>query len=149
MRSNVFEAFIGGLVVILAAAFLFYGFSITKSNDGDNYTIYATFNRVDGIQIGSDVRLSGIKIGTVSEQSLDQTNYEAKLSLVINKTVKIPDDSSAKITMDGLLGGSYISIEPGGSLNYILESQEILFTQGSIDLIGLVGQTLFSVEEKN
>ena len=51
--------------------------------------------------------------------------------------------------MDGLLGGSYISIEPGGSLNYILESQEILFTQGSVDLIGLVGQTLFSVEEKN
>ena len=104
MRSNTFETFIGAIVIILAVSFLFYSFSITDNNSEGTYKIKATFNRIDGIQIGSDVRLSGIKIGSVAKSSLNQTTYEADLVLVIDNSIYIPDDSSAKITMDGLLG---------------------------------------------
>jgi len=147
MRSNTFETFIGAIVIILAVSFLFYSFSITDNNAEGTYKIKATFNRIDGIQIGSDVRLSGIKIGSVAKSSLNQTTYEADLVLVIDDSIYIPDDSSAKITMDGLLGSNYISIEPGGSDIYLTENDYLLYTQGSIDLIGLVGEALFSVEE--
>ncbi|MBS39313.1 MAG: outer membrane lipid asymmetry maintenance protein MlaD [Pseudomonadota bacterium] len=147
MRSNTFETFIGAIVIILAVSFLFYSFSITDNNSEGTYQIKATFNRIDGIQIGSDVRLSGIKIGSVAKSSLNQTTYEADLVLVIDDSIYIPDDSSAKITMDGLLGSNYISIEPGGSDIYLTENDYLLYTQGSIDLIGLVGEALFSVEE--
>ena len=147
MKSNVFETFIGAIVIILAAVFLFYSFSVTDNNTNGSYKVNAVFNRIDGIQNGSDVRLSGIKIGTVANSLLNQITYEAELNLLIENSIKIPDDSSAKITSDGLLGNSYVSIEPGGSEIFIQENGQILFTQGSIDLIGLVGQTLFSVEE--
>ena len=147
MRSNTFETFIGAIVIILAASFLFYSFSITDNNAEGTYKIKATFNRIDGIQIGSDVRLSGIKIGSVAKSSLNQTTYEADLVLIIDNSIFIPDDSSAKITMDGLLGSNYISIEPGGSDVYLADNDYLLYTQGSIDLIGLVGEALFSVEE--
>jgi len=147
MKSNIFETFIGALVIILALAFLFYGFSITDNTSGSNYKVSAVFNRIDGIQNGSDVRLSGIKIGTVSGSFLDQNTYEAKLYFLIENDIKIPEDSSAKITSDGLLGSNYISIEPGGSEIFLKENGEIIYTQGSIDLIGLVGQALFSVDE--
>ena len=147
MRSNTFETFIGAIVIILAVSFLFYSFSITDNNSEGTYQIKATFNRIDGIQIGSDVRLSGIKIGSVAKSSLNQTTYEADLVLVIDDSIYIPDDSSAKITMDGLLGSNYISIEPGGSDIYLSENDYLIYTQGSIDLIGLVGEALFSVEE--
>ena len=66
----------------------------------------------------------------------------------IDSKILIPDDSSAKITTDGLLGGNYISIEPGGSDIYLSNNEEIFFTQGAVDLIGLVGEALFSVEGK-
>ena len=147
MRSNIFETFIGAIVIILTVSFLFYSFSITDSNTEGTYNINATFNRIDGIQIGSDVRLSGIKIGSVSKISLNQTTYEAQLVMIIDNSIKIPDDSSAKITMDGLLGSNYISIEPGGSEIYLSENDYLPYTQGSVDLIGLVGEALFSVEE--
>ena len=147
MRSNTFETFVGAIVIILAVSFLFYSFSITDNNTDGTYKINATFDRIDGIQIGSDVRLSGIKVGSVVKSSLNQSTYEANLVLIIDNSINIPDDSSAKITMDGLLGSNYISIEPGGSDIYLIENDYILYTQGSIDLIGLVGEALFSVED--
>ena len=128
--------------------FLFYGFSTMKLQNSDNYNISALFNRIDGIKIGSDIRMSGIKIGTVANQELDNSSFEAKVQMSIDSKILIPDDSSAKITSDGLLGGNYISIEPGGSDIYLLNNEEIFFTQGSVDLIGLVGEALFSVEDE-
>ena len=148
MKSNTFEAIVGAFVIILSLVFLFYGFSTMKLQNSDNYNISALFNRIDGIKIGSDIRMSGIKIGTVASQELDNSSFEAKVLMSIDSKILIPDDSSAKITSDGLLGGNYISIEPGGSDIYLLNNEEIFFTQGSVDLIGLVGEALFSVEDE-
>ena len=148
MKSNTFEAIVGAFVIILSLVFLFYGFSTMKLQNSDNYNISALFNRIDGIKIGSDIRMSGIKIGTVANQELDNSSFEAKVLMSIDSKILIPDDSSAKITSDGLLGGNYISIEPGGSDIYLLNNEEIFFTQGSVDLIGLVCEALFSVEDE-
>ena len=148
MKSNTFEAIVGAFVIILSLVFLFYGFSTMKLQNSDNYYISVLFNRNDGIKIGSDIRMSGIKIGTVANQELDNSSFEAKVLMSIDSKILIPDDSSAKITSDGLLGGNYISIEPGGSDIYLLNNEEIFFTQGSVDLIGLVGEALFSVEDE-
>tara|TARA_B000000475_G_scaffold99289_1_gene80459 strand:- start:14 stop:463 length:450 start_codon:yes stop_codon:yes gene_type:complete len=148
MKSNTFEAIVGAFVIFLSVVFLFFGFSTMKLQNSDNYNISALFNRIDGIKIGSDIRMSGIKIGTVANQELDNSSFEAKVLMSIDSKILIPDDSSAKITSDGLLGGNYISIEPGGSDIYLLNNEEIFFTQGSVDLIGLVGEALFSVEDE-
>ena len=148
MKSNTFEAIVGAFVIIISVVFLFFGFSTMKLQNSDNYNISALFNRIDGIKIGSDIRMSGIKIGTVANQELDNSSFEAKVLMSIDSKILIPDDSSAKITSDGLLGGNYISIEPGGSDIYLLNNEEIFFTQGSVDLIGLVGEALFSVEDE-
>ena len=148
MKSNTFEAIIGAVVIFLAVVFLFVGFSSMKLKKGDNYSLSALFNRIDGIKLGSDIRMSGIKIGTVTKQELDNSTFEAKVFMLIDSKISIPDDSSAKITTDGLLGGNYISIEPGGSDIYLSNNEEIFFTQGAVDLIGLVGEALFSVEGK-
>jgi phospholipid/cholesterol/gamma-HCH transport system substrate-binding protein len=148
MKSNTFEAIVGAFVIIISVVFLFFGFSTMKIQNSDSYNISALFNRIDGIKIGSDIRMSGIKIGTVVSQELDNSSFEAKVLMSIDSKILIPDDSSAKITSDGLLGGNYISIEPGGSDIYLLNNEEIFFTQGSVDLIGLVGEALFSVEDE-
>mgnify|MGYP003975711171 FL=1 len=148
MKSNTFEAIVGAFVIIISVVFLFFGFSTMKIQNSDNYNVSALFNRIDGIKIGSDIRMSGIKIGTVVSQELDNSSFEAKVLMSIDSKILIPDDSSAKITSDGLLGGNYISIEPGGSDIYLLNNEEIFFTQGSVDLIGLVGEALFSVEDE-
>ena len=148
MKSNTFEAIVGAFVIFLSVVFLFFGFSTMKLQNSDNYNISALFNRIDGIKIGSDIRMSGIKIGTVASQELDNSSFEAKVLMSIDSKILIPEDSSAKITSDGLLGGNYISIEPGGSDIYLLNNEEIFFTQVSVDLIGLVGEALFSVEDE-
>ena len=148
MKSNTFEAIVGAFVTIISVVFLFFGFSTMKIQNSDSYNVSAIFNRIDGIKIGSDIRMSGIKIGTVVSQELDNSSFEAKVLMSIDSKILIPDDSSAKITSDGLLGGNYISIEPGGSDIYLLNNEEIFFTQGSVDLIGLVGEALFSVEDE-
>ena len=145
MKDNLVETIIGALVVAIAAAFVLYGYSVTVSGSGgDAYEVTAQFDRVDGLTIGSDVRMSGIKVGTITGLSLNTQNYYADVTMAIGNEIELPDDSSAKITSEGLLGGNYVSLSPGGSEDMLAEGDEILYTQGSVDLIALVSQALFS-----
>ena len=116
---------------------------IGNKSPSKTYEITAVFNEVSGLISGSDVRLSGIKVGSVSSQTLDIDTFEAVVSMQISNDIKIPTDSSAKISSEGLLGGNYISIEPGGSDETLIDGDVIEFTQGSIDLIGLLGNAVF------
>lgn len=144
MQSNLVETLIGTIVVAVAALFLFYGYTSSGMRSSAGYKVTAAFSGVDGLANGSDVRLSGIKIGTVVSQSLNPETYQAVVTLDLARDVKIPDDTSAKIASDGLLGGSYVSLTPGGSPDYLADGGEIMFTQGSVDLMGLIGQAVFS-----
>lgn len=149
MQSNLVETLIGAIVVVIAGVFLFYGYSTSGMRSTAGYHVKAEFDRVDGLANGSDVRLSGIKVGTVVAQQIDPQNYQAIVTLSLVPDVKIPDDSSAKITSEGLLGSNYIALTPGGSSDYLKEGGEIQFTQGSVDLMGLIGQALFSTGSKS
>lgn len=144
MQSNFVETLIGAIVVVIASVFLFYGYTTSGMRSESGYAVTAEFNRVDGLATGSDVRLSGIKIGTVVAQSIDPKNYKAVVTMNLASDVKVPDDSSAKITSEGLLGSNYVALTPGGSEDYLADGSQIDFTQGSVDLMGLIGQAVFS-----
>ena len=148
MKDNLVETLVGFGVIVVAAIFVFYGYSVTDSSNSDGYVVSAEFDRVDGLTIGSDVRMSGIKVGTVTALSLDPQSYAANVSIVIGGDIDLPDDTSAKITSEGLLGGNYISLSAGGSEDMLSGGDEILYTQGSVDLIGLVSQALFSAGDQ-
>ena len=144
MKGNLFEALIGA--VVLAVAVVFLGFAFTNSDVGSvqGYDVVAKFDRVDGLNVGSDVRLSGIKVGTVVDQTLDTETYLAVVRLSIDPAVQLPLDSSAQIISESLLGGRFMALVPGGDIDMIKPGGEIKFTQGSMILENLIGQLIFS-----
>lgn len=144
MKNNLIETLIGAAVLAVAVIFVFYGYSKAEITPRDGYVLTAEFDRVDGLISGSDVRLSGIKVGTVDTLKLRKDTYYAEVKLIISADIQLPEDTSAKITMEGLLGGNYISLTPGGSEDYLADGDALIYTQGSVDLIGLVSQALFS-----
>jgi len=144
MNNSVVETLIGAAVIAVAAFFLVFAYSSTGAGPVSGYDVIAKFNRADGVNVGTDVRLSGIKVGTVERMSLDPKSYNAVLTLALDNAVKLPQDSSVRITSEGLLGNQYLSIEPGSEPETIKPGGEIENTQGSIDLIGLLGKAVFS-----
>lgn len=145
MRSNLVETWIGVLVLAVAGVFLFYGYSTADlGGPRGGYLLSGKFGRIDGISVGTDVRLAGVKIGAVSGVELDSETYQADVELSIREGVAIPEDSVAKVSLDGLLGGSHISIEPGGSDLYLQAGDQFFITQGSVDFIGLATRAFLS-----
>jgi len=147
MQNSIVETLIGAAVVAVAVLFLAFAYSSTGSGPVSGYEVMAKFNRADGVNVGSDVRLSGIKVGTVSKLSLDSKTYNAVVTMALARDVKLPDDSSIRITSEGLLGNQYLSIEPGSSMKYIMAGGEIENTQGAIDLVGLLGKAVFGASD--
>jgi len=140
MQNNTVETLIGAIVVVIAVAFLYFAYAKTNAAALGGYDVDAKFQRVDGLAVGTDVKLSGIKIGTVSSLSLDPKTYQATAHLNIRQDVKLPDDSSIMVTSTGLLGNSYLSVSPGGSDDMIPAGGSIKNTQGSVDLMSLIGR---------
>ncbi|HTO41246.1 MAG TPA: outer membrane lipid asymmetry maintenance protein MlaD [Rhizomicrobium sp.] len=144
MQNNTVETLIGAVVVLVAAVFLYFTYTATSAGSISGYEIKARFAAVDGISVGTDVRVHGIKVGSVASLALDPKSYMAVANLTIRKDIEIPDDSSAKITSSGILGSSYISIQPGGSDTMLAVNGELDDTQGAVDLMGLVGRYINS-----
>jgi phospholipid/cholesterol/gamma-HCH transport system substrate-binding protein len=142
MQNNTVETLIGAIVVMVAAAFLFFAYTSTGSGSVSGYDVQARFTSADGISPGTDVRLHGIKIGTVSALTLDPKTYMAIAHLSVRNDVQLPDDSAVKITSSGLLGNSYIAIQPGGSDKNLKPGGELTNTQGSVDLMSLIGRAV-------
>lgn len=142
MSGNLVETLIGAVVLSVAGLFLYVAYSTTDVGTVGGYQLIAKFDRIDGITVGSDVRISGIKVGSVTRQFLDRDTFEATLQVAIETNIELPDDSSAKISSEGILGGSFVALDPGGSPDMLEAGDEILFTQGTIDLMGLIGQVI-------
>lgn len=138
------EAGVGAVVLAGAAAFLVYALSHSEMRSGlaRGYELVARFGQVGGLTAGADVRLAGVKVGSVSKIELDPKTYLAKTSILLDSTVHLPSDSTVKITSDGLLGGQHMSIEPGGSASDMKPGQEFENVQGAVDLFGLIGQVI-------
>lgn len=145
IKSRYLETLIGFIVLIIAIAFVIFSYKTAEVNKSANgYNILAKFDSVDGLSIGSDVRVGGIKIGVVSETSLDSKTFQAITKLAVDKNMQIPSDSSAQIVSDGLLGSKYVSILPGSENNYLKNNEFIEYTQSSINLETLIGKFMFS-----
>lgn len=149
MAESSTEVVVGGAVLAVAIGFLIYagqatGFSPAKSSD---YALSASFRSGEGITIGTDVRLAGVKIGTVREMKLNAQTYRADTVLAVKDGVLIPDDSAIVISSEGLLGGNFVEIYPGGSLENFTAGDEILDTQGSVSLVSLLMKFVSGKEE--
>ena len=133
------EILVGFLIVIITLILLFFGtfnYFSEKTNKFNKYL--AEFSSSDGIMIGSDVRLAGVKIGSVSDLNLNYETYLATVEISVDKNIKIPEDTEANISSDGLLGEKYVSLNVGGSDVMLDSGERLIYTQGSIDFLNLI-----------
>ena len=144
MRGNVIETVMGAVVLVVAALFLVFAYKTSQLRAVSGYQVSAEFSRVDGIRQGSDVRISGIKIGSVVTEELDPKSFLAVVRMSIDPKVQLPDDTVAEIISAGLLGDKYMSLVPGGSDKVIPPGGKITYTQSSVSLENLIGQMMFS-----
>ncbi len=141
IRENGAEALIGLLVVLLAVWFVVYGWGRTGGGGPAGATrVTAIFPNAAGVNVGTDVRVAGLKVGTVAEQKLDPASYQVDVTLAIDPKLKIPKDSTAAITSEGLLGSTFIALVPGGDPTPLKSGDTITDTQGSIDMMSMIGQ---------
>jgi phospholipid/cholesterol/gamma-HCH transport system substrate-binding protein len=143
MNRNIIETIMGGVVLLVALMFMIFVYSSSSTRTGDGYEVTAQFNRVDGLTPGADVRLSGIKVGSVVDQVLDPVSYLAIVRISVSNSVKLPKDTAARILSDGLLGGNYLALEPGGDEAMIEPGGEITVTQDPINIADLLGRFVF------
>jgi phospholipid/cholesterol/gamma-HCH transport system substrate-binding protein len=139
-QNNIAETLIGAVVVVVAVAFLAFGYYRTGSGRLSGYEVNAKLAKVDGLSVGTDVRLAGIKIGSVASLNLDPKTYLATVHMSIRDDIKIPADSSVLVTSAGFLGSPYLSITPGGDDKMMAAGGYFENAQGSIDMMNLVGR---------
>ena len=137
------ETAVGAVVLGVAGLFLSYALGhVVADNLGGGYELSARFGSVGSLASGSDVRVAGVKVGQVTGVALDPKTFLAKATFRLNSGVKLPSDSTVKITTDGLLGGQYVSVQPGGASDDLKPGAEFQNVQGAVDLFGLIGQVL-------
>lgn len=144
MSKNVVETIVGAAVLCVAIGFGVFAYQSSNLKPVDGYEVKARFASVDGVGIGSDIRIGGIKVGVISDMNLDNTTYEAMLTLQLRDEVKLPEDSTAAIVSAGLLGSKYVEIQPGGTDEMLADGDEIAFTQSSVNFEALLGKMVHS-----
>ncbi len=139
MSQRVTEIVTGGAVLAAATGFLIYAINLAGlSSQGNSYSLSASFRSIEGISIGSDIRLAGVKVGRVTNIQLNGDTYRADAVMSFDQTVQLPDDSAIIISSEGLLGGNFVEIVPGGSPFFFEDGDEITDTQGAVSLISLL-----------
>jgi phospholipid/cholesterol/gamma-HCH transport system substrate-binding protein len=146
MRRNVIETVLGGVVLVAAGVFLAFAYKSADLRKVQGYEVTANFSSITGLQNGSDVRISGVKVGNVVGLSLDPKSYQAVVHLALDNTVKLPKDTAAVIASESLLGGKFLSLEPGGDPDIIKPNGRIEYTQSTPGLEQLLGQVIFSLQ---
>jgi phospholipid/cholesterol/gamma-HCH transport system substrate-binding protein len=144
MQKNIIETLMGAVVLVVAGVFFAFAYKGSGMQIESGYIVNANFTNASGIALGSDVRIGGIKIGTVSDLSLDKNSYEAIISMQIRSATQLPKDSSASVVSSGLLGEKYIQITPGGDEAMLANGDKIEFTQSAINLEEMIGKFMFS-----
>ena len=139
MAENTTEVLAGGAVLAAAVGFFLFAASGTGlTRGGDSYEVLASFRSVEGGRVGTDVRLAGVKVGSVTGLALNPETFFADARLSISSVIALPDDSTVLISAEGLLGGNFVEILPGGSLDNVQPGGEIYDTQGAVSLITLL-----------
>jgi len=147
MNKRPVETVMGIVVIVIAALFLFFAYRVSDLQVVKGYTVSAKFLKVGGLTIGSDVRINGIKVGTVISQKLDPEDYVAEIKLSLSSDLKLPKDSVAIISNDGLMGNKFIKIEPGKDSEILKDGDEITKTKDFKTLEDMVGEIIFMVTD--
>jgi len=141
MAENSKEVFVGGVVLAGAIGFLVYAGQLTGFGVGGGATdnqYSASFRSIEGVSVGTDVRMAGVKIGTVTGLVLNPDTFRADAAFSINNSLLLPEDTAAIVASEGLLGGSFVELLPGGSLENLAPGSEIEDTQSSVGLVELL-----------
>jgi phospholipid/cholesterol/gamma-HCH transport system substrate-binding protein len=144
-HRSVAEVLVGAVVLLVAAGFLAYAVAHSGRSVASGYTIYARFDHIDGLGAGADVRVAGVRIGSVSDERIDPQTFQAVVSMSVRGDIKLPKDTAAIVTSESLLGGKYVSLQPGGDETMLQPGQAITITQGSVSLEELLGKFIFSM----
>ncbi len=140
MTTKAQEITIGAAVVLVGAAVIGGVYAGKGATKEPGYDLVARFNRADGVRVGSEVRMSGLQVGRVVAQSLDQ-QYRAVLTLRIHPEIKVSSDTAAVIHTSGLLGEKFVSLQPGAEDDQVKPGTELLYTQDSMmveDLLEMI-----------
>jgi phospholipid/cholesterol/gamma-HCH transport system substrate-binding protein len=148
-RHGVAEVLTGAIVLVVAVGFLAFAVSHSGRTAGSGYALQARFEHIDGLNVGGDVRIAGVKVGTVTELHIDPKTFTAIVTLTVRDGIELPKDTAAAITSESLLGGKYISLSPGGDDTDLKPGQTITVTQSSVSLEELLGKFIFSVTSLN
>lgn len=143
MGKTLLETLIGALVLVVAIAFITMAYTRSDVKTVKGYTALAQFTAIDGLDVGDDVSISGIKVGSVTDQTLDYDYFRAIVHMSIDPAVELPEDTTAAVVSEGLLGGKYVALEPGDD-ELITDSGEITLTQSSVNLESLLGKFIYS-----
>ncbi|MEA5160979.1 MULTISPECIES: outer membrane lipid asymmetry maintenance protein MlaD [Cereibacter] len=139
MAENRSELLAGAAVLAAAIGFVVYAGQVAGiTRDSGSYPLKASFRSVDGISVGTDVRLAGVKVGSVTGLALNPQTYFADATISVKQGIELPTDSAILISSEGLLGGNYVELVPGGALETLAAGEEIEDTQGSVSLISLL-----------
>lgn len=139
MSENRIEVLTGAVVLAVAVGFLVWaGKSQGYVSTTGSYPLHASFRSAQGVSAGTDVRMSGVKIGSVRSVSLDQKTFFADTTVSINSGIEIPDDSQMIVASDGLMGNAYIEVLPGGAVDNFEPGDQVTDTQGAVSMLGLM-----------
>ncbi|MGF1640238.1 MAG: outer membrane lipid asymmetry maintenance protein MlaD [Rhodospirillales bacterium] len=143
MRRNLIETVLGAVVLAVAGLFVYFAYSATEMGRRPGYQVSAAFLKIGGLGAGSDVRVNGVKVGTVVDRRLDPVTYDAVVTMRIDNAIRLPDDTLAAIASEGPLGGKYVRLEPGRSQTPIAPGGTITMTSGYRSLEDQVGDIIF------
>lgn len=148
MKRNMIETVLGAVVLMVAGLFLVFAYASADLRPIAGYTVTARFNAVDGLATGNDVRVGGVKIGSVTDQRIDMEDYRAVVRMSIRPDILLPTDSTAVVSSDGLLGGKYIRLDPGASDSMLEDGAELVNTQDIVSLEEMLGKVIFLVTDE-
>ena len=149
MKRNMIETVLGAVVLLVAIVFLGFSYSAADVGDIDGYSLTADFSGTGGLNVGDSVQVSGVRVGSVAAIDLKPDDYLARVTIEVNDTVKLPDDTAAFISSESLLGGKYLELQPGGSDAYLADGGHIEYTQAPQNLEQLLGKFIFSMDKKD
>jgi len=148
MRRSVIETVLGAMVLLVAAVFLIFAYTSSDLKPVMGYEVTARFNSIDGLTVGSDVRIGGVKVGSVVAQEIDQEMYQAVVDFTVRPEIRLPEDTQVSVTSSGLLGGKYLRLDPGNADDMVVNGGELRNTKDVISLEELLGKVIFLVTDE-
>lgn len=147
MSRNVIETLMGAVVLLVAAFFLVFAYTAADVGAVEGYRVSARFDEIGGLNAGSDVTISGVRVGSVIETRVDPDTFQAVVVMTIDRSIRLDEFASATVASSGLLGGKHIQLQPGGGETMIEPGGIIEYTQSTPGLEQLLGQVIYNISD--